>query len=105
MSYVNPFVLPTISTNEIIPLEVTFTDFPSSGNTVITALRFNIANPTDLGMSVTSVVTISANVVTVANLWISGDTPVVGQYRIQLVVGNGQTPVTQLEINLLYTVI
>lgn len=84
-NYVNLISLPTISANEIVPMTVTVEELTTaSGNTIVSAKRFDTTNSNDTGTDISAKVSITTNVVALANIWVNTDTPTAGSYRIQI---------------------
>lgn len=105
-TYVNLFQLPTYSASEIAgPFTVTVEELETTtGNTIVTAKRFDTTNQSDPGTDISTKVTIGTNVVSIENIWASGDTPTAGSYRVQVVSQTADGTQKQ-EINGLITIV
>ena len=104
-TYINTISLPTISANEIVPMTVTVEELTTAtGNTIVTAKRFDTTNINDTGTDISSEVSITTNVVALANIWTNLDTPAAGSYRIQ-VISESADLTQKVEFNGLITVV
>lgn len=101
-----------ITTNEVLPFTLTFTNIPSqSGNTVVLARRIDYDSYTNYQAGVTSTyesisgnTSVSLNVVTVTDIW-DADTPAAGSYVIKVVLKDNTGTVSDEEMNVFIRVV
>ena len=101
MEYVNKIVRPAISTNEVIPYNITVSDIPTSPDTnvITSALRFDTSNPVDTGVDISTKIAKSTNVLQVQNIWLGSETPKEGTYRIRILFSTANSS-TKAEVNI-----
>lgn len=100
----NKVVLPAQGIGEVVPITQTFTALQNvAGNALLSALRFNVHDANDAGLDISTIASISGNIVMLSNLWLSTDTPAEGEYRVQLIARNTDGSIQQ-EFNLMYVV-
>ena len=101
-----------ITTREVLPFTLTFTNIPSqAGNTVTIARRIDYSDYTNYLAGVASTfedisskTSVSLNVVTVTNIWAAA-TPAAGQYAIKVVLHDATGTVSDEEMNVYIKVI
>lgn len=99
MPFVNETRIRRLSTVEIEPFTVQFDELDDGAvNVLVSAKRFNTTNSADVGTDILTKVSISGNEVNVANIWVAGDTPAIGDYRIQIIVRDPST-LEKYEVN------
>lgn len=107
---INVHRVPDISIAEIQPVSVTQRTFTAEEITatliVEWAKRFDLSDPDDTGDDVATLVSIpnASAVVTVADLWKSGEAREAGQYVLKFLVKN-QGATRKEETNLIYQVV
>jgi len=102
----------TISTREVLPFNLTFTNIPSqAGNTVTIARRVNwaqydnyLAGDATTYEDISTNTSVSTNIVTVTDIW-DADTPAAGQYVIKVVLHDPTGTVSDEEMNVYIKVI
>ena len=102
----------TISTNEVLPFNMTFTNIPSqSGNTVTLARRIDYSLYADYQAGITTTyenistnTVVALNVVTVTDIW-DVDTPAAGNYVIKVVLKDNTGTVSDEEMNIFIRVV
>lgn len=108
MSYINQITLPNIGIEEIVPWTFIFDEIPvQSGNTVDECRRFDTSNTADTGtdISANASVVSGTNQVLLTNMWLVGDTPAVGTYRIQVRLRDATGTIQEQEGNFIIKVI
>lgn len=107
-NYVNVFQLPTYSTNEIAgPFTITIEELTtSSGNTIVSAKRFDTSNPSDTGTSIAANVSIlDTNRTKITDIWAGAESRLAGDYRIQVVAQDSTGTAQKQEYNGLITIV
>ena len=107
MSYINQIKAPNIGVEEIVPITITFEEIPvQSGNTVDECKRFDLSDPADTGVDISSNASVisGTNQMVVSNIWLDTDTPAVGKYRLQARMRDGTGTVQEQEANIIIKV-
>jgi hypothetical protein len=104
MTFINERVLPDISVREKFAISITFTNLPTSGNEIVSLTRYKnrmASNGTDIAANAVAMAT---NELAFSNIWLPGDTPLSGKYRI-CAVAHEVSNNTIEECNLIVTVL
>ena len=102
MPYVNELTLAPISTNEIVPITITFEELDDvTTNAIVSVTRYNSAGT---GTAITTNASISGNVVSLTDIWVLADTRTAGEYRIRVIARNSTTTI-KCEANLIIEVL
>lgn len=107
MAYINQYTIPDIGVEEIIPITVTFDEIPvQSGNLVDECRRFDMSDSSDTGtdISANASVVSGMNQAVISNIWLVGETPAVGKYRVQIRMRDETGTVIEQEGNIIVKV-
>jgi len=103
--FVNVISFGEISTNVRDPFDVTLESLALAGTSIVSALRFSYPSVEgEAGVDISSVVTVSGQVLTIADIWANAETPTTGIKRIQVVAKNNDES-AQEECNVLINVV
>ena len=107
MSYINEVIRPDQSVGEIVPVTITVRERLSTDTNTVAAYRYKEDSTTPTtGIDISARVSITTNVVSLADIFLSGETAETGKYRIKiLVTGSTGTPAPITEVNLKIKVI
>lgn len=97
-------VISALSVNESRPCTIIFENLPASGNALVSAIRYDVLNANDAGTDMTANVSINGNAVTLSSPWLDSETPIEGEYGVQIVVRSADSSIKQ-EKNYMYVVV
>ena len=83
MKYLNVLDLGDVTTNTVDPFQVTFSELPLSGTSIVSVKRFVLGAET-VSVDIVANALISGQTVTVSNIWVT-ETKAANIYRVQII--------------------
>jgi hypothetical protein len=108
MPYINNIEIPNITKREKFPFAIVVSEISSEATMIIvsaTRIIEQSSDPPPDNVNIAPNINVDQNKYSVSNIWLEGETPKPGKYRLLVLASNSATPEKVIESNIIVNVL